>query len=27
MATRIATAINKELGEGMASVEDPGPLR
>jgi flagellar P-ring protein FlgI len=26
MATRIATAINKELGEGMATVEDPGSI-
>jgi len=26
MATRIATAINKELGDGMASVEDPGSI-
>ncbi len=26
MATRIATAINKELGEGTASVEDPGAI-
>lgn len=26
MATRIATAINKEIGEGSASVEDPGSI-
>ena len=26
MATRIATAINKELGDGMATVEDPGSI-
>ena len=26
MATRIATAINKELGEDMAKVEDPGSI-
>jgi flagellar P-ring protein precursor FlgI len=26
MATRIATAINKELGEGTAIVEDPGSI-
>jgi len=26
MATRIATAINKELGDGMAKVEDPGSI-
>jgi flagellar P-ring protein FlgI len=26
MASRIATAINKELGDGMASVEDPGSI-
>ncbi|MDB4878191.1 MAG: Flagellar P-ring protein [Gemmatimonadetes bacterium] len=26
MATRIATAINKELGDGAASVEDPGSI-
>ena len=26
MATRIATAINKELGENMATVEDPGSI-
>jgi flagellar P-ring protein FlgI len=26
MATRIATAINKEIGEGTATVEDPGSI-
>jgi flagellar P-ring protein FlgI len=26
MATRIATAINKELGDGAATVEDPGAI-
>ena len=26
MATRIATAINKELGDGVATVEDPGSI-
>jgi flagellar P-ring protein FlgI len=26
MATRIATAINKELGDGMATVDDPGSI-
>jgi flagellar P-ring protein precursor FlgI len=26
MATRIATAINKELGDGSATVEDPGEI-
>jgi flagellar P-ring protein precursor FlgI len=26
MASRVATAINKELGEGMAKVEDPGSI-
>jgi flagellar P-ring protein FlgI len=26
MATRIATAINKELGDGSATVEDPGSI-
>ena len=26
MATRIATAINKELGDGAATVEDPGSI-
>ncbi len=26
MATRIATAINKEMGEGAATVEDPGSI-
>jgi flagellar P-ring protein precursor FlgI len=26
MATRIATAINKEMGDGTASVEDPGAI-
>jgi flagellar P-ring protein FlgI len=26
MATRIATAINKELGDGTAEVEDPGSI-
>jgi flagellar P-ring protein precursor FlgI len=26
MATRIATAINKEMGEGTATVEDPGSI-
>jgi len=26
MATRIATAINKEMGDGMATVEDPGSI-
>ena len=26
MATRIASAINKELGDGTASVEDPGAI-
>jgi flagellar P-ring protein precursor FlgI len=26
MATRITTAINKELGDGAATVEDPGSI-
>src|SRR4029079_1375590 len=26
MATRIATAINQEMGDGMATVEDPGSI-
>ncbi len=26
MATRIATAINKEMGDGTASVDDPGSI-
>jgi flagellar P-ring protein precursor FlgI len=26
MATRIATAINKEMGDGSATVEDPGSI-
>jgi flagellar P-ring protein precursor FlgI len=26
MATRVATAINRELGDGTANVEDPGSI-
>ena len=26
MATRIATAINRELGDGTATVDDPGSI-